>query len=232
MKLLLPLLFIINIPVYATEINLQEFISELKKNQSTLEHIKPGMSSQSIRETNWKERICDQNGNCKIENCKIITTINKTILAVFNNDYYIHIDETSTATSNDSNTCNYNSNSKKIELESLEELVSWDLTWVDKFISNGNNEFTLTSNLASPNGTVINSQLRLDLSKSIFHQPIASESTGVDYTSNMLTYNVFDQDPKSFDISNIVLCISLPMGDSTSYYKCFEEDDYTYLIFD
>lgn len=228
------LLCILSVSAFATEITTEEFLNRYMKNIDTISNLEAGMTSVTVIDYASLVQDCDQNG-CVNVRCEYQTTRNETIMAVFFDQYYTHQNR-STRSLNSDPICSLDSseanetrlmlrtnNSRRININDLREIT--------KIKEINKNEYELSVEIIMGDGRLNRAKTTMNLGTSIFFAYQSVQQTYGGETYNSTTLRGPDTSPRSFDISDIKLCMEIPFPGNTTSETCEEDtDDYTDIL--
>lgn len=217
--LLLPLL---SFSAYAQQITQKEFVQVLKNNLTTLNHLETGMSAKQVtRFTSYINGIT----------CDMETTVSKNIIAKFQTQHYVHIEDNTKSLSNNSECSMFEYNEKHVDLKNNDILNFKGLTFDASTVFTKIDDKTYLIQSQFPQGThMAKTTAMLDVSLSAFYMPISYE---VSYNWGFVRTDTSvepQSDPRSFDLSNISLCFYRQVSDDDFEYTCMENMDLSDLV--
>lgn len=231
MKYLISALTFLSLSVSAADISKEDFIKILKANETTLNKIDVGMSSKVVSNGIQGHGTCDDEGNCEYYDCEYEMTEEKAIIAIFGDQHYQYITQKTKMISTEPE-CSYPEtvdtyiilkNNPKLDVSnmSFNKLVRIVEITKDIYVMKFEDVFQ--------NQTATQS-VRIDTRQSLFYFPLK-----LNYSSNWITFEqvtsvMSNQDPNTFDLSEIELCFEYPIPGGHYGVTCSEKDDYTYIL--
>lgn len=231
MKIIFSILALFSFSVSATEISKEDFIKLLKANENKLLDFQEGMSSKVVSERFSFVTSCDEVGNCTTTKCKDEVTEHRTILAVYNNQYYYHVSQTSKSLTS-IQACDHDYKDTFIVMEDIrrKDLSKASFRYLDSIKKIRKNIYEIHSRVWQTSNFLENIY-RIDISKSYFYSPLKHTNKSSDGILNKNTVLETYTDPKSFDLYSIKLCFYIPaLSNNEWLYKCTRRDDYSSIL--
>lgn len=229
MKLLTLVITLVSLSISATEISVEEFIQEIKANRETLSKLEVGMSAESYKNGYEVMTVCEGE-NCHTFQCTVMTTELETIIAVFKHQHYVHVTSETTVTGPEDCHDEYSSTYLALRNNPSFDLNVEDFKNVIGIQKIENSLYIIDSIYNARSENEIKDETYIDINKSFFYSPLFSRAQTNWGQWSVSKYEMDDQNPGSFDLSNIKLQIWIPLSQNSWTTKMLDEDDYSFLL--
>ena len=229
MKTLTFFITLISLSISATEISVEEFIQEIKANRETLSKLEVGMSAESYKNGYEVMSVCEDE-DCHTFQCTVMTKEFETIIAVFKQQHYVHVTSETTVTGPEGCHDKYSSTYLTLRNNPTFDLNVEDFKNVIGIQKIENSLYIINSIYNARSENEIKDEVYIDINKSFFYSPLLSRAQTNWGQWSVSKYEMDDQNPYKFDLSNIKLKVWIPLSRNSWTTKMLEEDDYSFLL--
>lgn len=227
-------ILLISLNLFGNEISPEDFLKLYDNKKEELSKIEIGMSSTVEDTFTIFMGVCRPDEPCSEYECKVKVTSERTIVAAYNQKYFVHEKRTTEDLTNDPR-CNLSNVEAQLDLyeNDLFEITRKafeETKYITKIKKAAGSVYFISLEFPDINDEVISEVYAIDINESAFYFPLWKTQTLNRELFSRKTYIEKYKDPRSFDLKKIKLCFEYPIADRFSSIACTEEENYEHIV--